>query len=581
MVFVRKHGTQKILQKNITYMKKLFYSHVAVAAASMMMLASCSQDVAQPVTSGEEVNASITLQLPSAVNTRSYGDGKKALSLKYGIYELNTTTGAVTLVGGERSAEFTDLKATISVPLVTGKDYRLVFWGYDSDCTAYTVTFPANGNPTVGIDYTGIKQNDETRDAFYNYADFHVTGALNETVYLYRPFAQINFGTNDAAEDAVTTAFGDDLAKLQTKLTTQAYTSLDLVTGAATDQQEVVFDLNGLPDAAKEQFPYEPDAYRYLSMDYILVGADKSTVNCVFDVVAQGEALPLNTLTINNVPVQRNYQTNIFGQLLTTTGNFNIIIVPAFEDPDYNVPVSEPMTVLPDGNFAVSTPGHMLDLAERLAAGETFAGKTIELQGDIDMTGVKWTAPGPISEEAAGNVSHLLAGTFDGKGHTIKNLTCAATGYRSNTGLFGAVVGDIRNVTLENPSFSGSQYMGGIAAFLTSAAGTHPTVENCHIIGGTFKTDGFIGKVSGLGGIVGYSEGHTNIIDCSVDGCTLQGKDKVGGLLGKTALTYLTGCSVTNTTITSTSANKGIYYGGDNPSAAVLSGCTESGNTIN
>ena len=39
----------------------------------------------------------------------------------------------------------------------------------------------------------------------------------------------------------------------------------------------------------------------------------------------------------NNVPVQRNHKTHIVGKLLTSLVDFEVIIRPAFDDPDYVV----------------------------------------------------------------------------------------------------------------------------------------------------------------------------------------------------------------------------------------------------
>ena len=66
-------------------------------------------------------------------------------------------------------------------------------------------------------------------------------------------------------------------------------------------------------------------------MDYLLVGADKATVDVAFNYGG-----PQNR-TFTNVPVQRNYRTNIYGSLLTNTTDFNVIIEPAFATTNYNL----------------------------------------------------------------------------------------------------------------------------------------------------------------------------------------------------------------------------------------------------
>jgi hypothetical protein len=65
----------------------------------------------------------------------------------------------------------------------------------------YTVTFADEiANAKMEVNYTGIKSNDETLDAFYAVKQFTVNGAQTETVELRRPFAQLNIGTNDYAK---------------------------------------------------------------------------------------------------------------------------------------------------------------------------------------------------------------------------------------------------------------------------------------------------------------------------------------------------------------------------------------------
>ena len=41
--------------------------------------------------------------------------------------------------------------------------------------------------------------------------------------------------------------------------------------------------------------------------------------------------------TFTNVPVQRNYRTNIYGSLLTNTTDFTVVIEPAFATTHYNL----------------------------------------------------------------------------------------------------------------------------------------------------------------------------------------------------------------------------------------------------
>ena len=70
-------------------------------------------------------------------------------------------------------------------------------------------------------------------------------------------------------------------------------------------------------------------------MVYALVDADQALVNVTFTAKEDGQAGQI-VRTYNNVPVQRNYRTNIYGRILTEEANFVVEINPAGEVPDNN-----------------------------------------------------------------------------------------------------------------------------------------------------------------------------------------------------------------------------------------------------
>lgn len=148
--------------------------------------------------------------------------------------------------------------------------------------------------------------------------------------------------------------------------------------------------------------------------------------------------------------------------------------------------------------------------------GSSFEGQTVELGDDIDMSG---TTTAPI-----GNSVYPFRGTFDGKNHTISNLTLSGV---DQIAPFGNVVGGtIKNVKFSNLSITGtSQRAAGVAG--RSSDGTF---ENVHVLSGTIQ------GTTQNGGIVGVSvagSDRTSIICCSnaasVTGTTGGGN---GGLLG-------------------------------------------------
>ena len=145
---------------------------------------------------------------------------------------------------------------------------------------------------------------------------------------LYRPFAQLNVGTADMAK-AEQNGFAK--AAAQTKVQVSGIANeLNVLTGAVSGTADVTCDLAAIPSG--ETFPKA--GYDYLSMDYLLVGKEAKSVVDVKWTVTDGTFNSERTFT--NVPLQGNYRTNIFGNLLTSPTDFNVEIDPAFNEPDYD-----------------------------------------------------------------------------------------------------------------------------------------------------------------------------------------------------------------------------------------------------
>ena len=299
--------------------KKLIYC----LCASAMLFTACSDEAVNAPVEGESL-VTITAQLPADLGTRAFGDGTTATNLTYAVYEAGQTDPRIT-----GNAIFVDLKTTVNLRLANGKSYDLVFW---ADAAGSPYTFDADAQ-TVSINYAGVTSNLEKLDAFFaNEKSLQVNGTINKTIKLKRPFAQLNIGAQDFV-DAQKAGF----EATQTKVTVDnVYTTLNLKNGAVGGETSVAYDLANLPT---EDFPVSltPKA-KYMSMDYLLVAADKALTNVTFTATNGSHNIERHYA---NVPVQRNYRTNIYGNILTEEANFNIEIVPGFDEPANNVPVFE------------------------------------------------------------------------------------------------------------------------------------------------------------------------------------------------------------------------------------------------
>ena len=69
-------------------------------------------------------------------------------------------------------------------------------------------------------------------------------------------------------------------------------------------------------------------------MDYLFAGTEKELKNLKFIFKSNGVCVNYD---LANIPLQRNYRTNIYGNLLSNDATVNVEIVPIWEKPDYEV----------------------------------------------------------------------------------------------------------------------------------------------------------------------------------------------------------------------------------------------------
>ena len=290
--------------------KKLLFGMMA----ALTLAASCQNDFDYVPTGEETAQVTFNVGAPEMA-TRAFSDGATATVLQYAVYnaEGNELTD-LTVTDAEIHGS-----TTVNLQLTTGNTYSVIFWAA-AENAPYTVDFDAK---TMTVDYANAVSNDEKRDAFYAYHEFTVTGSQTETVYLKRPFAQLNIGTSDydAAEAA-----GYAPAYSYVKVPVSA--ELNLVDGTVDTAAEVEFKLASIP--ANEEFPVAD--YDYLSMNYLLVAAEKEVVDIEFGYSENNTTVEKSRI-VGSVPVQRNHRTNIYGQLLTSDVDVNIEIKPGYDDP--------------------------------------------------------------------------------------------------------------------------------------------------------------------------------------------------------------------------------------------------------
>ena len=347
------------------------------ALAAMMLMTSCQDDTTLMGNEGE-VMVSFNLETPQ-IATRAFSDGSVANLLQYAVYDQNdellpTHSGTVSNFTGS---------ATINLKLSSGNSYSAIFWAANENAP-YTVNFT---DKTMTVNYTNAVSNDETRDAFYKYQEFTVEGNQTVSVELKRPFAQLNIGTNDFDE-----ATDASYAPTQSAVTVKEIANtLNLCDGTVSGEQDVTFGYDTIP-AATEPFPVAD--YRYLAMNYVLVGKDKEVFDIVYMYRDNNNLEQTNA--VGSVPMQRNYRTNIYGSLLT-----NDVKVEVDMEPDY------------DGNLP-GTLEEELIIASQVGGTVTLTApvtlsKTLNVNADmiINLNGQTITGPSE-ARDAANNRVHAI-----------------------------------------------------------------------------------------------------------------------------------------------------------------------------
>lgn len=225
-------------------------------------------------------------------------------------------------------------------------------------------------------------------------------------------------------------------------------------------------------------------------------------------------------------------------------------------------------------------------LSNEVSIGKNYAGQTVKLMQDLDLSGIDNFQPIGLSSVLS------FKGCFDGNHKTISNLKISAT--ETYSGLFGYMGrnSEVKNLTLENCTItSTSSIVGGIAGY------SDGKISGCTVSGsitGNYQVAGIVAYMDGnasspisnctfSSGTVTATNGpaagisclsNNGIANCSNNG-TIQGKDEIGGILASGGSSSVTGCTNTGA-VTGHNCIGGIV-GICRNAVSTISNCTNNG----
>ena len=375
-------------------MKKLIFS--AAVLASAFFAASCQQEMLDPQAKGTTVT--YTVDVPNAIATKAIGDEITDVDKVYfEVYRAAEVEDLTKTPVYEGDRPVTNNVATFDLEFIKDQEFVVLFWAQNSalvktdqntdgmydinDLRAIKLVNPGASNNAAAQVFAG---KDTVSDC---------VSAVNGNVTLIRPVSQINVYTTTES-----LSFGDVTIGLDGSTMTVAglYHTFNVADGDAVVSNEnkatFVYTEAAVPNVAADNADLT-----YVAMNYVGFAPQAGATVTVDFTINTSEAVDI-VHKVSNVPVKPNYRTNIVGNLISATADYNVSLDNNWAD------AGKDMEVLADGiveningDYEISTAvGFAYAINKLFADGGTF----YIHPGTYDFTGLvvvpQPTKPGAI-----------------------------------------------------------------------------------------------------------------------------------------------------------------------------------------
>ena len=504
-----------------------YIGYLFFAFAASIMSACTDEDMLGQ--SGDSVNITFRPSLGGELNTRAIGDATGIDQLVVAVYEGNGTLSKTFSYSEDWNTVQQD---GITLSLIEGRTYNIIFWAQDADNKAYSLT----DDGKISVNYEeylndGFSQMEQL-DAFYATATVTVGAQKVEdkgTIYLTRPLAQVNFADNTTKPVQETHKAVVTFHRFPT--------SFDPFSGMVTmSESDMSFIFKDFPE--EETLNINNSSYYYVASNYLFAPAEGTTsIEATLD-LQQIDGTSINTFEFSGekaITLEKNKKTNVLGAIVLQPETWSVW--------DGEMPTESTLTIDPENQnrYIIDEANDVAWLSVKENAQSLAANSTFVMTVDVDMNNGSGLAA----------IQLPSGSTLDGDGHTIKGLQ-----------LENALLGDVTDITVKNLNIeettieNKSADVTHIGVLVNTLKGSN-TFSNIHIKSSSVSTQN-----GAAGGIVGYisrkdpnnrEETLTVIFDdCHVTETTVNGTHSEGHFVGllrgydnKETLQFNSNCTLT------------------------------------
>lgn len=484
-----------------------YIGYLFFAFAASIMSACTDEDMLGQ--SGDSVNITFRPSLGGELNTRAIGDATGIDQLVVAVYEGNGTLSKTFSYSEDWNTVQQD---GITLSLIEGRTYNIIFWAQDADNKAYRLT----DDGKISVNYEeylndGFSQMEQL-DAFYATATVTVGAQKVEdkgTIYLTRPLAQVNFADNTTKPVQETHKAVVTFHRFPT--------SFDPFSGMVTmSESDMSFIFEDFPE--EETLNINNSSYYYVASNYLFAPAEGTTsIEATLD-LQQIDGRSINTFEFSGekaITLEKNKKTNVLGAIVLPPETWSVW--------NGEIPTESTLTTDPENQnrYIIDEADDVAWLSVQENAQSLAANSTFVMTVDVDMNNGSGLAA----------IQLPSGSTLDGDGHTIKGLQ-----------LENALLGDVTDITVKNLTIeettvaNTSADVTHIGVLVNTLKGSN-TFSNIHIKSSSVSTQN-----GAAGGIVGYisrkdpnnrEETLTVIFDdCHVTETTVDGTHSEGYFVG-------------------------------------------------